>query len=64
MTSQEKPYLLTYRDVAQILGLKENTIRVWVSNRKIPFVKLGSAVRFTPEMVQQIIAESTQEART
>lgn len=62
MASQK--YLLTYKEVAEILGLKENTLRVWVSNRKIPFVKMGSAVRFTPEMVQQFIAESTQEART
>ncbi len=64
MVSQKNSYLLTYREVAEILGLRENTLRVWVSSGKIPHVKLGSAVRFTPEMVEQIIAQSTREAIT
>jgi excisionase family DNA binding protein len=64
MTIQNRQNLLTYRDVAQILGLKENTLRVWVSARRIPFVKLGSAVRFTPKMVDEIIEKSTRGAIT
>jgi hypothetical protein len=34
----------------------------WVFKRKIPFVKLGSAVRFTPKMVKDIIKQSTVDA--
>lgn len=55
-------YLMTYEEVAQILGLKPNTLRVWVSSKRIPCVKLGGAVRFTPSMVQDLIESSTQEA--
>jgi excisionase family DNA binding protein len=62
MTIQNSTYLLTYEEVATILGLKPNTLRTWVSAGKIPHIKLGSAVRFTPEMVQQLIADATREA--
>lgn len=55
-------HLLTYAEVASILGLKPNTLRAWVSAKKIPCVKIGGAVRFTHEMVQQLIESSTQEA--
>lgn len=64
MSSQFKQNLLSYQEVADILGLKPNTIRAWVSARKIPFVKLGSAVRFTPKMVDEIIEKSTRGAIT
>lgn len=57
-----RQHLLTYAEVAEILGLKTNTLRVWVSSKKIPCVKLGGAVRFTPDMVQRLIESSTQEA--
>ncbi|MDD3671613.1 MAG: helix-turn-helix domain-containing protein [Sphaerochaetaceae bacterium] len=55
-------HLLTYAEVAEMLGLKPNTLRVWVSSKKIPCVKLGGAVRFTPSMVQDLIESSIQEA--
>ena len=64
MVSQLKQNLLSYQEVADILGLKPNTLRAWVSARKIPFVKLGSAVRFTPKMVDEIIEKSTRGAIT
>ena len=62
LIDQQTNHLLTYAEVAEILGLKPNTLRVWVSSKKIPCVKLGGAVRFTPSMVQELIESSTQEA--
>jgi len=56
--------LLNYQEVAKILGLKPNTLRAWVSAGKIPHVKLGSSVRFTPQMVQELIEKSTRGAIT
>lgn len=60
--SLTKPHLLTYAEAAEILGLKAQTLRVWVSSKKIPCVKLGGAVRFTPDMIQRLIESSTKEA--
>jgi len=58
----EDKRLLNYEETAEILGLKPTTLRQWVFKRKIPFVKLGSAVRFTPKMVKDIIKQSTVDA--
>jgi len=33
-------------DVANMLGLKEKTIRTWTSKKMIPHVKVGRAVLF------------------
>jgi excisionase family DNA binding protein len=37
--------LLTVPEAAALLRLKPSTIRAWVCQRKIPFVKLGRLVR-------------------
>lgn len=48
-------HLLTYRESAQLLGLAEGTLRIWVSAGRIPYTKLGKSVRFTPEQIEAII---------
>lgn len=42
---------------AEILGLSKHTIRRYVLERKIPFIKLGNAVRFDPNELAQYINE-------
>jgi excisionase family DNA binding protein len=37
---------LDNEDAAHYLGCKPGTLRVWVSKRKVPFVKVGRLVRF------------------
>jgi excisionase family DNA binding protein len=37
--------LLTYNEAADILAVKPQTLRQWVSTKRIPYVKIGSAVR-------------------
>ena len=40
--------LYTYSEVSKILKISEVTLRRWVSQRKIPFKKIGTkAVRFS-----------------
>jgi excisionase family DNA binding protein len=39
--------------VAEILGLSTATIRKWVLTRYIPYIKIGSAVRFSAQEVQE-----------
>lgn len=33
-------------DLAQYLGLSRGTLYVWVCQRKIPYLKMGGALRF------------------
>ena len=49
------PELLNYEQAAKVLNLAPQTLRQWVSGEKIPFVKLGRAVRFTPAMINDMI---------
>ena len=46
--------LLNVKEVAEALGVKVPTVRKMVLERRIPFVKIGSLVRFKPETVRQI----------
>ena len=39
--------LLTVREAAEILGIKEETLHLWASQRRIPHYRLGrKAIRF------------------
>ena len=42
---------------AQILGVSVPTVRLWVRQRRIPFVRLGTAIRFSPQALDQFIVE-------
>ena len=55
--------MLSVAEVARRLGLKEGTVRLWLSQRKLAHVKLGRAVRIPPEEVERIIRENTVPAR-
>ena len=49
--------LLTVEEVAQIVGVKPSTVKTWVHDRSIPFIKFGpgkkSPLRFNPESIQR-----------
>lgn len=52
--------LLTMNEVCQKLGgVKPWTIRGWVSQRKIPFTKVGRLVRYPEGPIDQWIQENT-----
>lgn len=40
------PRFLTAAQVAVYIGSTEGTVRVWTSQRKIPFIKKGRLVRY------------------
>ena len=46
MTTGITKRFLNVPETAVYLGLSEDTIRAWVKQGKIPFTKLGKAVRF------------------
>ena len=44
----EKARLLTIREAAQYLAVSVSTLYGWVWQRRIPFIKMGRALRFDP----------------
>lgn len=55
--------MLTVTQVADRLGLKPATIRLWISKRKLAHVKLSRAVRVPEAEVERLIRENTIPAR-
>ncbi len=53
--------LMTRKEVAEILRLKEATIRAKTARGEIPSVKMGRAVRYRPHDIYRYIAEHTRE---
>ncbi len=49
---------------ARLVGLSENTLRRYVSQRKVPFFKVGSLVFFDPERLRLWIEEKRVEPIT
>jgi excisionase family DNA binding protein len=54
--------LLTVAQVADRLGLKEATIRRRILERRLPYVKLGRAVRIPIEVIDALIVASYRPA--
>lgn len=50
--------LLTTKQVAELLQLNPQKIYQLVSEHKIPFVRIGSSVRFNSESLEQWIHEN------
>ena len=54
---QDKRELLTVPEAAQFLRLQPSTLRAWILQRKIKFIKLGRrAVRFRRADLEAMIA--------
>jgi len=51
--------LLTIQQAAKHTGLSIHTVYKMVSQRRIPYVKLGGALRFNPEQLDQWIKQNT-----
>jgi excisionase family DNA binding protein len=45
--------LLTVKDIATRLQVKEKTVYAWASQRRIPCVKIGSVLRFDEADIEQ-----------
>lgn len=54
--------LLTYGEAAKLLRLNIQTLRLWVSKRKIPYMKIGSTVRFSKPLLEEYINANLIEA--
>lgn len=54
--------LLTVPEAAALLRLKPSTIRAWVCQRRIPYVKLGRLVRIRRSDAEAVIQSSVVPA--
>ena len=62
MTAPAETRLLTVRQVAELLGLKEGTVYLWLAQRRLPIVRLGRTVRIQAAAVQELIDLNTVPA--
>ena len=51
--------LLSVQEVATLLGLHKVTIYDWVSQRRVPFVKVGRRTMFDPREIERWLEGST-----
>ncbi len=52
--------LLRVKEVAEILGTTEGTVRAWIFYKKLRTVKLGRAVRVPAEWLDEFIKSQTR----
>ncbi len=52
--------LMTVREVARELGVSHHTIYSWVSQRRIPFLKIGRLLRFDATAIAQWLRERAE----
>lgn len=62
-TIQARDGLLTIRQAAQYLAVSVSTLYGWVWQRRIPFVKIGRALRFDPRDLAAFIEANKQLPR-
>ena len=62
--NEVKQRLLTVQEAARYLAVSVSTVYGWVWQRRIPFVKIGRAVRFDPRDLEAFIEASKQGYNT
>ena len=55
--------IMDIHQLAAELKISVSGIYQWVSQRKIPFVKIGRSVRFDSEEIQRWLAEKKRDVR-
>jgi excisionase family DNA binding protein len=55
--------LLTIREAAQYLAVSVSTLYGWVWQRRVPFVKIGRALRFDPRDLAAFVEANKQLPR-
>ena len=54
------PRLLDVTEVATNLKVKSPTIYAWVDQGKLPHIRIGRLIRFTPEQIDQFLRTSSR----
>jgi excisionase family DNA binding protein len=56
--ANEEDQLLTVAEAAQLLALRPCTIRKWLYERRLPYVRLGRAVRLRKVDMERMVKEN------
>jgi len=56
--------LLTVEEIAEYLNLKPSTIYQWTHQGFIPYIKLGSRVRFRTTQIEKWLEEKSKDGRS
>ncbi len=54
--------LITANDVARLLKVSPSTVRMWVAQDAIPFIRLGRLVRFRREEIEGWLAARSRQS--
>ena len=63
MQSRSESGLVTVQEAAKFLAVSKSTLYGWVYLRRIPFVKVGRALRFEVVELQKFIQANRFQAR-
>lgn len=55
--------LLTITDLASLLQVSPQSIRKWIFQRSIPYVKVGRLIRFKPSEIDRWLNETSHKER-
>lgn len=58
---QTDKHLLNARQVAELLNVSEKHVRALEAEGKLPAVRIGAAVRWTPEAIREYIEAHTRQ---
>jgi excisionase family DNA binding protein len=62
MSREKIQELLRAKEAAQFLNVSENTVRMWIWQRRLPVVRLGRAVRLRRRDLEEIIERNREAA--
>lgn len=63
MRAQTPSELMTVQDAAKFLSISVSTLYGWAWQRRIPFVKVGRALRFVRADLEKFVVSHRFEAR-
>ena len=55
--------LLDYRECAELLHIKPSTVRMWVFQKRLPFVRIGRAIRFRPRDLEAFVEKGFESSK-
>jgi excisionase family DNA binding protein len=55
--------LLNIRESAELLRLSPNTLRAWVFQKRMPFVRLGRRILFREKDLQAMVEKGAEEVK-
>ncbi len=53
--------LFTYKQVADLTGFPEGTLRTWKMQGKLKFVKFGRSIRFRESYIRELISKGLEQ---